>query len=245
MPKCLGNVVLTAEEAVVKHSETGDYLEPQTEPAAVPSSRLQLSDGEIAAAQRLLRRVTLADLDLGCEPAEIEYWDRVAARSRADLAAGDFTDGDEVALRNGMIHAELRLSEALKEGERRFRDQPRFAGPSGSAVKSHDDLATRFAAARWCDLVDLAQTLTGTTAVKCGRDRWTIVCPFHAGGRERTSSLVVFSPGKGWYCFSCQRGGDAVAFVMELMGIAAVPALEMVERLTDTWSSTREAGTAR
>jgi hypothetical protein len=206
---------------------------------------LKLTDAEIAGAKRLLRRATLEDLDPTWLAAEIEYWGRVAARYRADLDAGDFTDGDEIGLRNGIVHAELRQAEALKEGERRLRAQRRLVDPQGPAAQSHDDLKARFAAARYCDLVDLVQTLTGSTAVKSGRDRWTIRCPFRAGGQERTPSLVIYPPGKGWYCFGCQRGGDAVSFVMELMDIGAVPALEMVEQLTDTSPKAWNAGAAR
>jgi hypothetical protein len=207
--------------------------------------RLRLSDAEIAAAKERLRLVTVADLDPDWLAAEIEYWGRVAARHRVDLDAGEFTEGEEIALRNGITLAELRQGEALKEGERRLREWRRLANPQGPAAQFHEDLTARFAAARYCDLVDLVQTLTGITAVKSGRDRWTIRCPFHAGGQERTPSLVIYPPGKGWYCFSCQCGGDAVAFVMELMDIGAVPALELVEHLTDTWPEAWKTGATR
>jgi hypothetical protein len=210
-----------------------------------PMTRLQLIGTETSPGKMLLRDVTLADLDPDWLAAEIEYWDRVVAHYRADLDASEFADGDEIALRNGITYAGLRQSEALKEGERRLRAQRRLVDLQGPAAPSHDDLMARFAAARYCDLVDLVQTLTGTTAVKSGRGRWTIRCPFHAGGQERTPSLVIYPPGKGWYCYGCQRGGDAVAFVMELMDIGAVPALEMVEHLTDTWPGAWNARASR
>ena len=38
------------------------------------------------------------------------------------------------------------------------------------------------------------------------------LCPFHT---EKTPSFVV-EPNKGlFYCFGCQKGGDAIKFVME------------------------------
>jgi len=50
---------------------------------------------------------------------------------------------------------------------------------------------------------------------KAGRE-YKANCPFH---EDKTPSLHA-SPSKGnsgvWYCFSCQRGGDPIALVMEV-----------------------------
>src|SRR5439155_356785 len=51
----------------------------------------------------------------------------------------------------------------------------------------------------------------------------TGLCPFHD---ERTPSFSV-SPEKGtYYCFGCQRGGDAISFVEETEGVDFVGAIE-------------------
>jgi hypothetical protein len=236
---------LGLNEAVAGDRQIADDESSCTPPTTETHTGLRLSKTETATAKTLLRTVTLADLDLDWLAAEIEYWNGVAARYRADLAAGEFADGEWTALSNGIAHAELRQNEALHEGEQRLRIQQRLANPQGPTATWSHDLAARFAAARYCDLVDLVQTLTGTTATKSGRDRWTIRCPFHAGGEERTPSFVIYPPGKGWHCFGCGRGGDAVAFVMELMDIGAVSALVIVEQLMDTWPEAWNAKAAR
>jgi hypothetical protein len=46
---------------------------------------------------------------------------------------------------------------------------------------------------------------------------WWALCPLHA---EKTPSFKV-DPEKGlWFCFGCQRGGDAIAFLRELKAIS-------------------------
>jgi DNA primase len=48
------------------------------------------------------------------------------------------------------------------------------------------------------------------------------LCPFHD---EKTPSFHV-RPGKGWFCFGCQAGGDAIAFLMQHDGLAFNQAVE-------------------
>lgn len=38
-----------------------------------------------------------------------------------------------------------------------------------------------------------------------------IPCPFHG---EKTASLKIYKPGKGWACFGCHAGGSPIDFVM-------------------------------
>jgi DNA primase len=82
--------------------------------------------------------------------------------------------------------------------------------------------------------VGLAETLTGQAAIACGHGRWKLRCPFHGGGAERTPSLVIYEPGRGWHCFGCGRGSDAVDFVSELKHVGSIEALLLVEELADT-----------
>lgn len=86
---------------------------------------------------------------------------------------------------------------------------------------------------RYVDLVGLAQTLLAQEGRKHGKI-WWFVCP-HG---EKSSSLAVYPPGCGWYCFGCHRGGsDAVSFVAawanQGLGCSQVEALAWVEQLCD------------
>src|SRR5262249_45861294 len=50
-------------------------------------------------------------------------------------------------------------------------------------------------------------------------------CPFH---EERTPSFSV-TPDRGtYYCFGCQRGGDAITFVQETENVDFVGAIELL-----------------
>jgi DNA primase len=70
---------------------------------------------------------------------------------------------------------------------------------------------------------DLVEVISGRTQLKRSGARFTGLCPFHD---ERTPSFSV-SPEKGtYYCFGCQRGGDAISFVEENEGVDFVGAIE-------------------
>lgn len=44
-----------------------------------------------------------------------------------------------------------------------------------------------------------------------------VCCPFHAG--DNTGSLKVYSdPSRGWHCFGCGEGGDAIHFAQKWYG---------------------------
>ena len=53
--------------------------------------------------------------------------------------------------------------------------------------------------------------------------RWTGLCPFH---EERTPSFSVNAEEKLFHCFGCQKGGDAIGFVMETEGLDFPEAVE-------------------
>ena len=53
--------------------------------------------------------------------------------------------------------------------------------------------------------------------------RWTGLCPFH---EERTPSFSVNAEEKLYHCFGCQKGGDAIGFVMETEGLDFPEAVE-------------------
>jgi DNA primase len=71
--------------------------------------------------------------------------------------------------------------------------------------------------------IDLVEVISGRTQLRRSGARFTGLCPFHD---ERTPSFSV-SPEKGtYYCFGCQRGGDAIRFVEETEGVDFVGAIE-------------------
>jgi DNA primase len=70
---------------------------------------------------------------------------------------------------------------------------------------------------------DVVEVISGRTQLRRSGARFTGLCPFHD---ERTPSFSV-SPEKGtYYCFGCQRGGDAISFVEETEGVDFVGAIE-------------------
>ena len=187
-----------------------------------------LSDDDYRDAERAWRQHRNAELSAGDFAAEIDCWLHERAVLMADLEAGDFTWHDEATLRAGIAYAEHRLAELVGPAERHARAllQPGYPPPT-----PRRDLTPRFEAAKYVDLVPLAETLTGQAATATGNGRHRMRCPFHEGDRE--PSLVIYPPGRGWHCFGCNRGGDAVAFVSELQRCTAVEALALVDTLAD------------
>ena len=57
--------------------------------------------------------------------------------------------------------------------------------------------------------------------------RGYICCPFHG---DKTPSLKVYDGDRGYYCFGCGRGGDALSFVRELTGL---PFPDVVKSIND------------
>ena len=64
-------------------------------------------------------------------------------------------------------------------------------------------------------------------------------CPFH---NERTPSFAVYPDGRGWYCFSCHRGGDAAALYQLLYNVPIKDALRAVGKDEATFAPVRSVG---
>ena len=64
-------------------------------------------------------------------------------------------------------------------------------------------------------------------------------CPFH---NEKTPSFAIYPDGRGWYCFSCHRGGDAAALYQQLYGVPIGDALRAVGKDEATFAPVRSAG---
>ncbi len=72
---------------------------------------------------------------------------------------------------------------------------------------------------------DLVAIIAEHTEIKRSGRQWMARCPLHG---ERTPSLSV-APEKGvYYCFGCQRSGDAITFVQEIEGLDFAGAVEML-----------------
>lgn len=192
---------------------------------------IPLTEESRKAAENVNRRGVDALLNAHELAAEMDCWSGERAFLLGDLQAGDFTEHPEAVIRNGIAYAEVRLGELTRQAERldRARRQPGYPGDGPPEA-----FTARFKAAKYVDLVDVAQTLTGQEAIKRGANAW-IRCPFHGGGNERTPSLELLPSPRGWRCHACHAGGDAVTFVARLMHLSNVNALRFLETITDTY----------
>lgn len=86
------------------------------------------------------------------------------------------------------------------------------------AKHTHDTVAEVLAA------VDIVDVIGGSLELKpAGRGRFLALCPFHA---EKTPSFNVNHDRQMFYCFGCQKGGDALKFLQEFEGISFPEALK-------------------
>lgn len=73
------------------------------------------------------------------------------------------------------------------------------------------------------DRTDLAAVIGDYVRLQRSGSGYKGLCPFH---NEKTPSFNVV-PEKGlFYCFGCQKGGDAIAFLREIEGLSFVDAVE-------------------
>ena len=69
--------------------------------------------------------------------------------------------------------------------------------------------------------------------------KWWARCPFH---NEKTPSFAIYPDGRGWYCFSCHRGGDAAALYQQLYNVSINDALRAVGKDELAFAPVRSAG---
>ena len=74
---------------------------------------------------------------------------------------------------------------------------------------------------------DIVALVSEHSALKRQGTRWVGLCPFH---QEKTPSFSVNAEMGVFYCFGCQRSGDAITFVRE---VEHVDFVEAVRRLAD------------
>lgn len=85
--------------------------------------------------------------------------------------------------------------------------------------------------------LDVAQS-AGLELHPRGGKHWAR-CPFHA---DRTPSFAIYPGERGWYCFSCHRGGDAAALYQQLYNVSIKDALRAVGKDETTLAPVRSAG---
>lgn len=74
------------------------------------------------------------------------------------------------------------------------------------------------------DRLDIADIIGEYLTLKgAGQGAFKALCPFHG---EKTPSLHISRPKQIWHCFGCGKGGDVLAFVMEMEGMGFREALE-------------------
>jgi DNA primase len=73
--------------------------------------------------------------------------------------------------------------------------------------------------------IDMVELVGDRTQLRKAGTRYTGRCPFH---EEKTPSFSVNPGDKLFYCFGCNKGGDAIAFVRELENLDFVGAIEFL-----------------
>lgn len=51
------------------------------------------------------------------------------------------------------------------------------------------------------------------------------ICPFH---QDTKPSMHVYGGSRGWYCFTCHKGGDVIDFVAEYFGLGFQEAMQKI-----------------
>jgi len=169
------------------------------------------------------RRPALRDASRADLLAERDDLANEIARYGADLLAGDWHDGDAGQLRGG-IALYLHWIDEL-DAELARRDRAHAFGYRELGGRADANLAERFAAARKVDCADVLRLLTGDAGKQAGQNR-LFRCPFHD---DSTPSLTAYPAERGFYCFGCGVGGDAVALVARHHGCGVVDALRLLE----------------
>lgn len=182
-----------------------------------------LTAEEYEAAWKALRRYNVYLLTSDEVKAEFRHLERERAVAMGDLRARELgADGASIA-RNTVAMIDIQMEDMRRHARRLSRAELPREKPDGPPPD--------FGRARYVDLVGLAETLLGEAAVKTGRGRYRIRCPFHD---DASPSLVIYPPGLGWYCYVCGAGGsDAVSFVARLKHTTQIEALRWVEELCD------------
>jgi len=86
-----------------------------------------------------------------------------------------------------------------------------------------EGMAGLFDSVRHISAIDAAER-AGIPLVRRGGSMWAC-CPLHG---EKTPSLKFYEGDRGWTCFGCHKGGDAVKLYEELYRVEPVEAARML-----------------
>jgi hypothetical protein len=180
-----------------------------------------LTPTEREIARAALQRFATDELTPAELTVESERWEQHLRLLKARLTAADYSENDSATLQGGIAYAEHRLEQITRQ-----------LGWFIRAGRTSDrPLKANFRAAKYVDLVGLAETLLGDSAQRSGNGRYRIRCPFHD---DRAPSLIIYPPGEGWWCPVCGRGGqDAASFCAEYFHCSQLEGLRWVEQLAD------------
>jgi len=84
-------------------------------------------------------------------------------------------------------------------------------------------MAGLFDSVRHISAIDAAER-AGIPMVRRGGSMWAC-CPFHG---EKTPSLKFYEGDRGWTCFGCHKGGDAIKLYEEMYHVEPVEAARML-----------------
>jgi DNA primase len=84
-------------------------------------------------------------------------------------------------------------------------------------------MSALFDAVRHITAIDAAER-AGIPLVRRGGSYWAC-CPLHG---EKTPSMKFYEGDRGWACFGCHRGGDAIKLYEELYRVEPVEAARML-----------------
>lgn len=84
-------------------------------------------------------------------------------------------------------------------------------------------MSALFDSVRHISAIDAAER-AGIHLVRRGGSYWAC-CPLHG---EKTPSLKFYEGDRGWHCFGCHKGGDAVKLFEELYRVEPVEAARML-----------------
>lgn len=147
-----------------------------------------------------------------------------AARYAANLEASDFSEGDAEQLRGGIAYEAHHVRQIDVELARRARAMA--VGYREGDAEPDANYAARFADARRVDSADVFRALTGEAGKAVG-DRVYFTCPIHPN--DDHPSLVTYPVERGWHCFGCGAGGDAVALIAAIQHSTMLEALVLLE----------------
>lgn len=67
------------------------------------------------------------------------------------------------------------------------------------------------------DAIDIVEVISGYTQLRSYRAEQKAICPLHD---DKQPSFQVNTLKQLFYCFGCQKGGNAINFIMEIEGLA-------------------------